>query len=120
MNEMARRVRELRKRAGLSQAQLAKRLGKTQPWVSGRELGKRKVSTGDLQMIAAACGVGAEWVTSATSSDLLGAAAKASPDAIDLAIAVLRSYAQMSEGERRMVEQMIWLGAESAKNREEN
>lgn len=50
------RIRQLRKRAGLTQAQLGGRIGRTQNCVATWEAG-RNPSLADLEQIAKACGV---------------------------------------------------------------
>jgi transcriptional regulator with XRE-family HTH domain len=46
------RLREARKRAGLTQVEVAKTLGRTQAWVSKCELGERRIDPLDLQAFA--------------------------------------------------------------------
>jgi transcriptional regulator with XRE-family HTH domain len=50
-------IREIRKAAGLSQVELAQRLGRPQSFVSDFELGQRKVDVLELADFCVACGV---------------------------------------------------------------
>lgn len=54
--DLPERLRQLRERAGLTQSQLAKRLGKHQTWVSRRELATSNVLPNDALDWAEACG----------------------------------------------------------------
>ena len=49
-------LRRAREEAGLTQAQVAARLGRPQTWVSKCELGERRVDFVELEDWAAACG----------------------------------------------------------------
>ena len=49
------RLRQARVEAGLSQTELAARLGRPQTWVSKCELGERRVDFVELEDIAMAC-----------------------------------------------------------------
>jgi transcriptional regulator with XRE-family HTH domain len=48
-------LRKIRKEAGLSQAELAQKLGKPQTFVSKSELGERRVDYPELRKFCAAC-----------------------------------------------------------------
>lgn len=50
------RLRQARLDAGLTQAEVADRVGRPQTWVSKCELGERRVDLVELEDIAAACG----------------------------------------------------------------
>jgi transcriptional regulator with XRE-family HTH domain len=50
------RLRQAREQAGLTQEQVATRLGRPQTWVSKCELGERRVDFVELEDWAAACG----------------------------------------------------------------
>ncbi len=50
------RLRRARVDAGLTQADVAAKLGRPQTWVSKCELGERRVDFVELEDIAAACG----------------------------------------------------------------
>jgi transcriptional regulator with XRE-family HTH domain len=50
------RLREARMEAGLTQTDLATKLGRPQTWVSKCELGERRVDFVELEDIAGACG----------------------------------------------------------------
>lgn len=66
-------VREMRESAGLSQAELAERIHRTQPFISKVESGERLLDLLELQEICAAVGMSlAEFVTkfeAATKND---------------------------------------------------
>lgn len=53
-------VRETRRRAGLTQATLAERLGVSPPYVANVEAGRENVTLGQMANIAAALGAGLE------------------------------------------------------------
>jgi len=55
------RLREAREGAGLTQLEVARRLGRPQTWVSKCELGERRVDFVELEDWAAACGKPLEW-----------------------------------------------------------
>lgn len=65
---VAERLREARELAGLSQAQVAKRLGLHRPAVSEIEAGRRRVSAEEVAVLADLYGVSADWITSGESS----------------------------------------------------
>lgn len=50
-------VRAIREKAGLSQAELATRLGRPQTWVSKTELGERRLDLEELRQLCEALGV---------------------------------------------------------------
>lgn len=50
------RLRQARLDVGLTQAEVAERVGRPQTWVSKCELGERRVDLVELEDIAAACG----------------------------------------------------------------
>ncbi|MBK7877786.1 MAG: helix-turn-helix transcriptional regulator [Planctomycetes bacterium] len=50
------RLRQAREEAGLTQEQVAARMGRPQTWVSKCELGERRVDFVELEDWAAACG----------------------------------------------------------------
>ena len=58
-------LRKLRQRAGLTQAQLADRIGETQTFVSKCERGERRIDVIELRTICAVCGVGLKEFVSA-------------------------------------------------------
>ena len=62
-------IREARQRAGLSQVELAKVLGRTQDAVSKWELGVNEHGLEDAHAIAAACGVTLDWLISQGEMD---------------------------------------------------
>lgn len=55
------RLREARESAGLTQQEVATRLGRPQTWVSKCELGERRVDFVELEDWAAACGKPLDW-----------------------------------------------------------
>lgn len=55
------RLREAREAAGLTQVQVAKKLGRPQTWVSKCELGERRVDFVELEDWATACGKPLDW-----------------------------------------------------------
>ena len=55
------RLRQARKEAGLSQAELARAVGRSQTWVSKCELGERRVDFVELEDIAKALGKPLKW-----------------------------------------------------------
>ncbi len=55
------RLRQAREKAGLTQVQVAKRLGRSQTWLSKCELGERRVDFVELEDIAAAYKVPLEF-----------------------------------------------------------
>lgn len=55
------RLRRARKEAGLTQAELAVAIGKSQTWVSKCELGERRVDFVELEDIASAFGKPVDW-----------------------------------------------------------
>ncbi|HET6201611.1 MAG TPA: helix-turn-helix transcriptional regulator [Planctomycetota bacterium] len=50
------RLRRAREEAGLTQVEVARRVGRPQTWVSKCELGERRVDFVELEDLAAACG----------------------------------------------------------------
>lgn len=58
---LGRDLKAAREHAGLSQAQLAKRLGKTQTTVSKSEAGKIQVSEAYVRAVLKACKLPATW-----------------------------------------------------------
>lgn len=59
---IASRLREARKMAGLSQAQVARELGLHRPSISEAEAGNRKVSAGELAKLAKLYDVSVSWL----------------------------------------------------------
>ena len=55
------RLRQARKESGLTQVQAAKRLGRSQTWLSNSELGERRVDFVELEDLAAAYGKPLAW-----------------------------------------------------------
>ena len=67
---IASRIREARKMAGLSQAQVAQMLGLHRPSISEAELGNRKVSAEEIHRLAEIYDVGTSWLLGEGSSKL--------------------------------------------------
>lgn len=55
------RLRQARSDAGLTQEEVAKKLGRTQTWVSNCELGERRVDFVELEDFAGLYGRALEW-----------------------------------------------------------
>jgi transcriptional regulator with XRE-family HTH domain len=108
MSEMADRLRAMRAAAGLSQPQLARKLGVSQAWVSNRETGRAQVKTADLDRVAAALGLQAEVVMLPRGSmALASAAAEASPEVVAVALDLLTRVDSLAPAIRGMVIQMV-------------
>lgn len=71
MEHIAERIAEVRRARGLSQSELADRLGLTAGWVHGREAGKVSPTMGDLERIAAALNVPTLTLTDPPLSQVL-------------------------------------------------
>ena len=69
VNATARRLWEARREAGLTQAQLAKRLGRSQALVSQAESGRSRVSERYVDRVLEACQLQAGWRLPKASSD---------------------------------------------------
>ena len=54
-------LRQAREDAGLTQVEVARRIGRPQTWVSKCELGERRVDFVELEDWAAACGRPLDW-----------------------------------------------------------
>jgi transcriptional regulator with XRE-family HTH domain len=67
---IASRIREARKLAGLSQAQVAKMLGLSRPSISEAEAGNRNVSATELSRLAAIYDVSLSWLVGAGAEKL--------------------------------------------------
>jgi transcriptional regulator with XRE-family HTH domain len=61
--QIAARLRSARKAVGLSQAQVAKRLGIHRPTMSEIEAGRRRVSADELTQLSEIYGISVEWFT---------------------------------------------------------
>ncbi len=66
---VAERLREARNAAGLSQGQVAKKLGMHRPTISEIEAGRRKVSAAELERFAQLYGISVEWIVSGSTGD---------------------------------------------------
>lgn len=66
---VAERLREAREASGLSQGQIAKKLGWHRPTVSEIEAGRRKVSSDELVEFSRLYGVTVEWIVTGTHGD---------------------------------------------------
>lgn len=63
------RLREARELAGLSQGQVAKKLGMHRPTISEIEAGRRKVTVQEIEEFATLYGASVEWLVSGTASE---------------------------------------------------
>ena len=98
---IATRIREARKMAGLSQAQVAKMLGLPRPSVTEMESGNRKVSAEEISVLAELYEVSSSWLLGEGATrvdahdDKLQLAAreldKLKPDDLDRLLALLAS-----------------------------
>jgi transcriptional regulator with XRE-family HTH domain len=70
MNNLPGRLREARKMAGLSQAQVAVELEVHRPTISEIEAGRREVNTGELQKLAKIYGVTTAWLLGEADSEI--------------------------------------------------
>jgi transcriptional regulator with XRE-family HTH domain len=66
---IANRLKAARERAGLTQGQVAKKLGLHRPSVSEIEAGRRGVSAEEIAAMAKLYNVGADWLIDAEDSD---------------------------------------------------
>jgi transcriptional regulator with XRE-family HTH domain len=66
---VAERLREAREAAGLSQGQVAKKMGMHRPTISEIEAGRRKVAAEELDTFASLYGVSIEWIVSGSSGN---------------------------------------------------
>ena len=55
------RLRRAREESGMSQTEVAKRMGRSQTWLSNSELGERRVDFVELEDFAAVYGKPLEW-----------------------------------------------------------
>lgn len=63
------RLREAREIAGLSQGQVAKRLGMHRPTISEIEAGRRKVAADEVESFANLYDVSVEWIVNGSVKD---------------------------------------------------
>lgn len=73
------RIKEARKSAGLSQEQLAKRLGTAQRTISGYEKGENDPQVGAVVKIANICSLSSTWLLTGEGSPQGGVAEDSSP-----------------------------------------
>jgi len=66
---IAERLREAREIAGLSQGQVAKRLGMHRPTISEIEAGRRKVAAEEIDLFASLYDVSVEWIVNGSVKD---------------------------------------------------
>lgn len=111
--ELRERLREMRVRAGLSQAALGERLRKHQQWVHNRETGHVRVKPDEALDWAEECGFrGAMIFTArADAGDILELLQAAPPEVTDLVSDLLRAAELLSEGELRLLSDMIRVAA---------
>jgi transcriptional regulator with XRE-family HTH domain len=98
-DQIASRLRSARKAAGLSQAQVAERLGVHRPTISEVEAGRRRVSAEELARLAEMYGAPVAWFTSGVHVE-----AEPEDDRLTLAIQLLKGL--KDEDLNRVVE---WL-----------
>lgn len=108
---IARRIREARKLAGLSQGQVAKILGLHRPSITEAELGNRNVTTEELSKLAEIYKVSFSWLACETDDaadphdDKLQLAArelkKLKPQDLERLMAILAAMRSGSEGGRK-------------------
>jgi transcriptional regulator with XRE-family HTH domain len=104
---IAARLREARKMAGLSQAQVAKMLGLHRPSISEAEAGNRKVSADEITKLAEIYDVSVSWLLGEgvdkldTHDDKIQLAArelrKLKPDDLDRLLTILASMRKGGE-----------------------
>lgn len=68
-NQIAARLRMAREAAGLSQGQVAKKLGLHRPTISEIEAGRRRVSAEELSAFAESYGIEVGWLAQGSLSD---------------------------------------------------
>lgn len=71
-DQIAGRLRMARESAGLSQGQVAKRLGMHRPTISEIEAGRRRVSAEEIASFGGLYGVDANWITEGSGSTSQG------------------------------------------------
>lgn len=71
LQEVGARIREVRMKKGLSQAQLAEMLGLTPPYISNIETGKQNMSITALAKISDVLEVSADWILRNNTQDAL-------------------------------------------------
>ena len=98
--KMGQRLAQLRKARGMSQSELAERVGSSQVGISNYELGLRRLPATLVPLLAKAL--------DATTDELLGITAPTAPDGPNRSIwRKLRLVEQFPEKDRRMVLQLI-------------
>lgn len=111
------RLRMLRERAGFSQEQLARRVNRSQVWISRRETGATRLKPDEIAEIAEACGYRAEVIFLPDGSgggELAGLLAVVSPDDAITIAALLRALPRMDSGMRSFVLGQLRFAAEHA------
>lgn len=101
------RLREAREAAGLSQGQVAKKLGMHRPTVTEIEAGRRKVSSDEIERLSQLYGVSIEWLVKGTSGNV-------SADARVLVAA--RELSKMSERDLDRLMKMLQMLRKSERN----
>lgn len=112
------RLRSMRKRARLTQLQLAERLGVAQSWVSDRERGRRHVLVDDLLDWSEACGVPVAVIElPGHAPEAFGELLRSLPSSdYELAVAFLHALPFSSDETRSTLAAILRLSLERAKD----
>lgn len=90
LSEMGARIYRARRKNGLTQEQLAEKVGVSLQSISSIELGKKEIRAGNLAKLCAALGASADYI-------LLGTATESELAAID------EKLSRLSDGDRKSV-----------------
>lgn len=104
--EIGDRLRDMRRQAGLTQGELGRRLGRTQIWISNRELGRIVPRWDEILDIAEACGFDAGvafTLSSDSAEEVADLIFRAAPTDLTAVADLLRALDVMDEGRRTMV-----------------
>lgn len=102
--EAGRRVKQQRQKLGLSQADLAKRIGKTRGYVSRLEAGKSGENVKDLEKVAVELGFTLYDIVRETNEELIAEVRRVLPDGTDVAVhfeRIARTLPSQTEAEAR-------------------
>lgn len=111
------RLRSIRRRARLTQTELAERLGVAQSWVSDRERGIRKCSVDELMDWAEACDVQVAVLTVPSVGDLGEALSAAPPADLALVLELLQTLPDASAETRASLQAILSVVRERARAR---
>lgn len=102
-SELGQRLRQAREQAGLSQGQVARKLGLHRPAVSEIEAGRRKVSAEEISRLAELYDVSLSWLVKSTPEEVdpsvelaARALAKLKKHDLDRVLALLRTLRRSS------------------------